>query len=93
MKIEPPHRRELNFEGPGPSECHFFCLGAPSENGNDFGGSWPAGWGTPRENLSGLGVPPLVSKMLIGTGTALRPKRTTPAGGLGAKLGAVGKKP
>ena len=51
------------------------------------------GGGTPRENLSGLGVPPLVSTMLIGTGTALRPKRTTPAGGLGAKLGAVGKKP
>ena len=51
------------------------------------------GGGTPWENLSGLGVSPLVSKMLIGTGTALRPKRTTPAGGLGAKLEAVGKKP
>ena len=49
------------------------------------------GGGTPWENLSGLGVPPLVSKMLIGTGTALRPKRTTLARGLGAKLGAVGK--
>ena len=51
------------------------------------------GAGTPLEILSGLAGPPLVSKMLIGTGTALRPKRTTPAGGLGAKLGAVGKKP
>ena len=51
------------------------------------------GGGTPRENLSGLAGPPLVSKMLIGTGTAMRPKRTTPAGGLGAKLEAVGKKP
>ena len=51
------------------------------------------GGGTPRENLSGLAGPPLVSKILIGTGTAMRLKRTTPAGGLGAKLEAVGKKP
>ena len=51
------------------------------------------GGGTPRENLSGLAVPPLVSKMLIGIDTAMRPKRTTPAGGLGTKLEAVGKRP
>ena len=51
------------------------------------------GGGTPREILSGLAGPPLVSKMLVGTGTALRPKRTTPARGLGARLEAVGKKP
>ena len=30
--------------------------------------------GTPRENLSGLGVPTLVAKMLIGTGTGFDPK-------------------
>ena len=93
VKIEPPPRRELNFEGPGPSKCHFFSPGAPSKNEIDFGGSCLGGRGTPRENLSGLAGPPLVSKMLIGTGTAMRPKRTTPAGGLGAKLEAVGKKP
>ena len=33
-----------------------------------------SGGGTPRENLSGLGVPPPVAKMLIGTGTGYDPK-------------------
>ena len=30
--------------------------------------------GTPRKNLSGLGVPTLVAKMLIGTATGYAPK-------------------
>ena len=47
--------------------------------------------GVAWENLSGLGVPPLVSKMLLGTGTPLRSKRTSPPVCLGTRLGAVGK--
>ena len=47
--------------------------------------------GVLREILSGLVSPPLVAKMLIGTGTRLRPKGTTPRRCLGTKLGAVGK--
>ena len=33
-----------------------------------------SGGGTPRKILSGLGVPLLVAKMLIGTGTGYAPK-------------------
>ena len=51
------------------------------------------GGGTPWEKLSGLVVPPPVSTMLIVTGTPLRPKKATIAGGVGAKLGAVRKRP
>jgi len=51
------------------------------------------GGGTPRENLSGLGAPPPVCTMLIVTGTWLQPKKANTVGGLGAKLGALGKKP
>ena len=32
VKIEPPLRRELNFESPEPSKCHFFSPEAPSKN-------------------------------------------------------------
>ena len=39
VKIELPCRRGLDFESPGPSKCHFFPLGAPSKNWNDFEGS------------------------------------------------------
>ena len=49
------------------------------------------GGGTPRENLSGRGEPLVVSKMLIRTGTRIRPKRTAPRRCLGTRLGAVGK--
>ena len=49
------------------------------------------GGGTPWENLSALGGPPLVSKMLIGTGTRARPKTATPARNVGVKFVAVGK--
>ena len=50
------------------------------------------GGGTPWEKLSGLVVPPPASTMLIVTGSPLRPKKATIAGGLGAKLRAVGKR-
>ena len=73
VKIELPFRRELGFEGPGRSKCHFFSLGTPSKNRSEFGGSCPGG-GTPLEILSGLGGPPLVAKMLIGTATGYGPK-------------------
>ena len=33
-----------------------------------------SGGGTPRKNLSGLGGPPLVATMLIGTATGYDPK-------------------
>ena len=39
VKIELPCRRELGFEGPGRSKCHFFSLGTPSKNRSEFGGS------------------------------------------------------
>ena len=32
VKIEPPPRREFNFESPEPSKCHFFSPGTPSKN-------------------------------------------------------------
>ena len=73
VKIELPCRRELGFEGPGRSKCHFFSLGTPSKNRSEFGGSFLGG-GTPLEILSGLGGPPLVAKMLIGTATGYGPK-------------------
>ena len=37
VKIELPCRRELGFEGPGRSKCHFFSLGTPSKNRCEFG--------------------------------------------------------
>ena len=39
VKIELPCRRELGFEGPGRSKCHFFSFGTPSKNRCEFGGS------------------------------------------------------
>ena len=72
VKIELPCRRELGFEGPGRSKCHFFSLGTPSKNRSEFGRSWLGG--TPLEILSGLGGPTLVAKMLIGSATGYGPK-------------------
>ena len=43
VKIELPCRRELGFEGPGRSKCHFFSLGTPSKNRSEFGGSFLGG--------------------------------------------------
>ena len=107
VKFELLSRPELDFEGPVQNEyftaleplrkieavlsAHIARGGVEWWVGWGVGG-WAVGWGTPQENLSGLGGPPLVSKMLIGTGTRPRPKKTTPAGCLEAKLGAVGKK-
>ena len=64
VKIELPCRRELGFDGPGRSKCRFFSFGASSKNYTDLESSWVEG-GTPRKNLSGLGGPTLVAKMLI----------------------------
>ena len=36
MKIEPPPRRELNFEGPGPSKCHLFVSWNPFQKLDRF---------------------------------------------------------
>ena len=49
-------------------------LGTLSKNLRDPGGSCQGEGGTLLEILSGLGVPPLVAKMLIGTATGYAPK-------------------
>ena len=49
------------------------------------------GGGTPRKNLSGLAGPPLVAKMLIGTGTRYDPKGQPLADVWEQRLGTVGK--
>ena len=39
VEIESPPGRELDFEGPGRSKCHFSSFGASSKQSIDFGGS------------------------------------------------------
>ena len=89
MKFELLSRPELGFEGPESLKMLLFLLWSLSNFFHGFVGSYGCppppreGWGgggDPQENLSELGGKPLVSKMLIGR-----------AGGLEAKLGAVGK--
>ena len=91
VKVEPPSRPELDFEGPGPLQVYFFFLVPSSRNSSVLGGSWHGG--SPLEILSGPGGPSFVSKMLIGTGTPLLPKRADPPGCLKTRLETVGKKP
>ena len=74
-----------------------FWLWTLSKKIRGFGCSWVGGGrvggGDPPGKLSGLGGPPPLCTMLIVTGTLLQPKKATIAGGLGAKLGALRKKP
>ena len=60
------------------------AFAAPSKGGGGGGG------GPLRENLSGLGGPPLVSEMLIGTGTRVQPKTTTSCQRSGSKAWSCG---
>ena len=93
VKVELTSGPELDFEGAGLLKMLLFLFW-PLPNffhrfvGSQVGG---VGGGTPWDNLSALGGALPMCTMLIGTGTRVRFKTTTPAGGLDAKLGAVGK--
>ena len=89
MEIEPLLERELVFEGPGHPKCFFLLAWSLPKicEVQKAHATEGGGWG----NLSGLEGPSFVSKLLIGTGTPLRPKRTTPRRCPGTILGTVGK--
>ena len=69
-----PVRAGARFRGSRPLQMSLFLPWNPFQKSDRIWTLLPGGGGTPLEILSGLGGPPLVAKMLIGTGTGYGPK-------------------
>ena len=90
VKIELPCRRELGFEGPGRSKCHFSHLEPLPKIGtnleaHDWGGGDPVG------NFERTRGATSCRQNAYRDRHRLRPKRTTPRRCLGTSFGTVAK--
>ena len=72
MEIQLLCRPELDFEVPGLLEMSFSLPWSPFQKLERIRRLMSGGGA--QKNLSGLGVPPLVAKMVIGTATGYDPK-------------------
>ena len=92
VKIEILCRRELGFEGPGRSKCHFFLPWNPFQKSVRI---WRliTGGGDPPGNLERTRGPTSCGQNAYRDSHRLWPKSTTLCRGLETKLGTVAKEP